>query len=49
MRGIKTQLLGIGILLCGIVLSLNNFIGFVVGIFGLVAVIAGYFFKDYNI
>lgn len=49
MKGIKTQLLGIGILLCGIALSLNSFIGLIGGLFGLAAVIAGYFFKDHNI
>jgi hypothetical protein len=46
MKGVKTQLLGIGILLCGIVFSMNNFFGIIGGIFGLAAVITGYFFKD---
>ena len=49
MKGIKTQLLGIGIILCGIALSLNNFIGLAGGIFGIAAVIAGYFVKDHHI
>lgn len=48
MKGIKLQLFGIGIILLGIAMSTNNFIGYAGGILGIVIVAAGYIMQDKN-
>lgn len=42
MKGIKLELLGLGIILFGIAMSMNNFWGYVLGMLGLVFVLLGY-------
>ena len=48
MKGIKIELLGIGIILTGIAFSFSNSFGIVGGIVGLCAVIVGCFDKKYE-
>ena len=48
MKGIKIELLGIGIILTGIAFSFSNIFGFVGGIVGLCAVICGCFDEKYK-
>lgn len=46
MKGIKLELFGIGIILLGIAMSTNNFLGYVGGIIGILIVAAGYIMQD---
>ncbi len=46
MKGIKIELLGIGIILLGLALSTNNFWGYVGGILGFGVIAVGCFLKD---
>ena len=46
MKGIKLELFGIGIILLGIAMSTNNFIGYAGGIIGIIIVAAGFIMKD---
>lgn len=46
MKGIKIELLGIGILLLGLAISTNNFFGYVGGILGFGTIVAGCFIKE---
>lgn len=45
MTGLKMELLGIGIILCGIAMSLNNFYGMLGGAIGLGVVVGGCFYR----
>lgn len=46
MKGIKIELLGIGIILLGLAISTNNFFGYVGGILGFGIIVAGCFNKE---
>lgn len=46
MKSIKLQLFGISIILLGIAMSTNNFLGYVGGIIGIVIVAAGFIMND---
>lgn len=46
MKGIKIELLGIGIVLLGIALSTNNFFAYTLGVIGFGVVVAGCFLKN---
>ncbi|MBR5873768.1 MAG: hypothetical protein IKY90_03415 [Oscillospiraceae bacterium] len=46
MKGIKIELLGIGIILLGLAISTNNFFGYVSGILGFGIIVAGCFYKE---
>lgn len=46
MKGLKLELLGIGIILLGIALSLNNFFTYILGIIGFAVVVNGCFWKE---
>ncbi len=46
MKGLKIELLGIGVLLLGLALSTGNFWGYVGGILGFAIAAAGCFFKE---
>lgn len=46
MKGIKLELLGIGVILLGLAISSNNFFGYVGGILGFGLIVAGCFSKD---
>ena len=46
MKGIKLELLGIGVILLGLAISSNNFFGYVGGILGFALIVAGCFSKD---
>ena len=48
MKGIKIELLGIGIILLGLAISTNNFFGYLGGVLGFGIISAGCFFKDKN-
>lgn len=43
MKGMKLELLGLGIILSGIAFSMNNFWGTLFGLLGMVFVLLGYF------
>ena len=45
MTGLKMELLGICIILCGIAMSLNNFFGMLGGAVGIGVVIGGCFYR----
>lgn len=46
MKGLKIELLGVGVILLGLALSTNNFFGYIGGILGFGIIAAGCFFKD---
>ena len=46
MKGLKLELLGIGIILLGIAISTNNFFGIIGGVLGFGIISAGFFYKD---
>lgn len=48
MKGIKMELLGIGVILLGIALSTNNFLAYTLGVIGFGIVSSGCFWKDKN-
>jgi hypothetical protein len=45
-KGIRIELLGIGVILLGIALSTNNFLAYTLGVIGFGVVAAGTFLKD---
>jgi uncharacterized membrane protein len=45
-KGIRIELLGIGVILLGIALSTNNFLAYTLGVIGFGVVAAGAFLKD---
>ena len=45
MKGLKIELLGIGIILLGIALSTNNIFGYSLGVVGFGVICIGYFWK----
>ena len=46
MRGLKLELLGIGIILLGLALSTNNIFGIFGGVLGFIIISVGFFYKD---
>lgn len=46
MKGVKIQLLGIGIILLGLAISINNFWALTLGVVGFGIVSAGCFWKN---
>lgn len=46
MKEIKIELLGIATILLGIVLTTNNFFGYILGVLGFGIAVAGCFLKD---
>lgn len=46
MKGLKIELLGIGIILLGIAISTNNFWGYTFGVVGFGAISIGCFWRD---
>ena len=46
MKGLKLELLGIGIILLGLAISTNNFFGYIGGVLGFGIIIAGFFYKE---
>jgi hypothetical protein len=45
-KGIRIELLGIGLILLGIALSTNNFLAWILGVVGFGVVAVGVFLKD---
>jgi uncharacterized membrane protein YadS len=45
-KGIKIELLGIGVILLGIALGINNFLSWALGVIGFLVVVVGFFLKD---
>ena len=46
MKGIRIELLGIGMILLGIAISTNNFFGYIGGVLGFGVIAIGCFCKD---